>query len=168
MEILDIVDQSDRVIGQSSRDRIHAEGMIHRATHMLVYDSRDRLFIQQRSFQKDNDPGLWDSSAAGHVDAGETYLDCAVRELREELGLNLMPGDLKQLFKLPPRPETGMEFAMVYSVCTDQAMTLDPDEVIGGKWLTANEIDDWVQSKPNDLSQAFSIIWKTMKQEPSG
>lgn len=164
MELLDIVDESDRVVGQAFRDEIHSRGLIHRSTHMLLFDSSGKLFFQRRSFQKDNDPGLWDSSAAGHVDAGESYLVCAVRELREELGIEVDDKDLTELFKLPPREDTGFEFATVFSLCSDQELTLNPEEIIDGKWLELGDVDQWVASKPVNLSRAFSIIWQKCQE----
>lgn len=164
MELLDIVDESDKIIGQASRDEVHARGLIHRATHMLLFNSSGKLFFQRRSFQKDNDPGLWDSSAAGHVDAGESYLSCAIRELQEELGLEVEGTDLTELFKLPPREDTGFEFATVYSLNSDQKLTLNPDEIIDGKWVDDSDVDDWVNRNPDDLSRAFSIIWQAYKE----
>ena len=64
---------------------------MHRAVHILVFNQRGELFLQKRSMSKDNDPGMWDSSAAGHVDSGESYLDCATREIEEELGVEFSP-----------------------------------------------------------------------------
>ena len=65
-ELLDVVDENDLIIGVKTRGEIHARGLMHRATHILVFNRQGDLFIQKRSMNKDNDPGLWDSSAAGH------------------------------------------------------------------------------------------------------
>ena len=85
-ELLDVVDFEDRVTGVKMRGEVHAQGLMHRAVHVLVFNSAGQLFLQKRSMTKDESPGQWDTSAAGHVDSGETYLECAVRELAEELG----------------------------------------------------------------------------------
>jgi len=159
MEILDIVDLDDRVIGQASREEIHAQALIHRASHMILFNSSGQVFLQRRSFHKDSGGGLWDSSAAGHVDSGESYLDCAVRELAEELGLQVDADALEAEFKMSPRPETGMEFAMVYSVISDATLTLDRDEIIDGCWVEPNELSQWIQDSPGELTYAFTEIW---------
>ena len=57
--------------------------------HVLVFNSRGEIFLQKRSMTKDREPGKWDSSSSGHVDSGEDYDACAVRELREEIGLHV-------------------------------------------------------------------------------
>ena len=106
-ELLDVVDENDRVIAVKTRGEIHAAGLMHRAVHILVFNRRGELFLQKRSLQKDEQPGLWDSSAAGHVDSGEAYLDCAEREIEEELGI-VLERPLQPLFKLPASSRTGI------------------------------------------------------------
>lgn len=163
MEKLDIVDSRDQVVGQALRAEIHDQGLMHRACHMLLFNSAGQLFLQKRSMAKDNDPGLWDSSAAGHVDAGESYIGCAVRELEEELGLVVTPDDLSQQFKLPPIPATGMEFSVVYTLVSDDELSLDPEEIDDGIWLDTPEIDLWVADQPDNLSYAFKLIWSRLQ-----
>src|SRR5882724_4390992 len=86
-EIFDVVNERDEVIGQNLRREVHRLGLRHRAVHVLVFNRRGELFLQKRSMTKDTFPGAWDSSASGHVDSGEDYDACAIRELREEIGL---------------------------------------------------------------------------------
>src|SRR5512141_2500878 len=89
-EIFDVVNERDLVVGQQSRSEVHRLGLMHRAVHVLLFNAAGLVFLQKRSMKKDRQPGLWDSSASGHVDSGEDYDACAVRELREELGLTVM------------------------------------------------------------------------------
>ncbi len=159
MELLDVVNDLDEVIDVQPRATIHKLGLMHRASHILVFNSAGELFLQKRSESKDNDPGLWDSSCAGHVDTGESYLDCAVRELEEELALRVSPGQLKQQFKLPPQPSTGNEFAMIYTAISDDTLSLDPDEIDDGTWLAMPELEQWIAEQPEALTLAFRIIW---------
>jgi isopentenyldiphosphate isomerase len=97
-EIFDVVNERDEVIGQQERGEVHRLGLMHRAVHVLVFNAAGQIFLQKRSMSKDRQPGLWDSSASGHVDAGEAYDACAVRELHEEIGLQL-DATPKRLFK---------------------------------------------------------------------
>ena len=162
-EILSIVDTRDCVIGQDRRSEIHRRGLRHRAVHVLIYNRAGQVFLQQRADTKDRNPGLWDSAAAGHVDAHETYVNCAVREVMEELGIDT--GDrLQKLFKLPPKPETGMEFCMVYRLGHEGPFRLDPDEIQRGKWFTPLELDRWLEQGGSGLTQTFQSIWLQVRK----
>ena len=108
-EIFDVVNEQDEVVGQALRREVHARGLWHRAVHVLVFNRKGEIFLQKRSLKKDNHPGVWDSSTSGHVDSGEDYDTAAVRELREEIGLELK-GPPQRLFKIFARPETDQEF----------------------------------------------------------
>src|SRR5580692_2637126 len=88
-ELFDIVNARDEIIGRAPRHEVHARGLWHRAVHVLVFNARGEVFLQKRSVLKDTAKGKWDSSSSGHVDTGETYDACAVRELREEIGLTV-------------------------------------------------------------------------------
>ncbi len=87
VEIFDIVDEQDNVIGQASRQEVHKKGLLHRVIDIFVLNSQGELLLQKRSEKKDTNPGLWTVSAGGHVDSGQTYLEAAHRELEEELGI---------------------------------------------------------------------------------
>src|ERR1044071_58563 len=88
-DIFDVVNERDEVIDAKPRSYVHANGLLHRAVHVLVFNSRGEIFLQKRSMLKDRQPGVWDSSCSGHVDSGEIYDETAVRELREEIGLDI-------------------------------------------------------------------------------
>ncbi len=101
-EIFDVVDLNDEVVGHRFRHEIHALGLMHRAVNVLLFNQRGEVFLQKRSMFKDVSPGLWDSSTSGHVDGGESYDICAVRETEEELGYRVENGKLRRIFKLEP------------------------------------------------------------------
>ena len=158
-ELLDVVDKDDNVIAVKTRGKIHAEGWMHRAVHILLFNSKDELFLQKRSMSKDEQPGKWDSSAAGHVDSGEAYLDCARREITEELGI-VAQQPMEVLFKLPPSALTGNEHCMVYRYVFDGPMVLQAEEIDDGQWLSAEVMDRRVADKDPSLTEAVCLIWK--------
>src|SRR3982751_5965774 len=104
-EIFDVVNERDEVIDRKPRSQVHRQGLLHRAVHVLVFNSRGQVFLQKRSMKKDRQPGVWDSSCSGHLNRGEDYDACAVRELQEEIGLSPKVSP-KRLFKLPASSET--------------------------------------------------------------
>ena len=158
-EIFDIVNDQDEVIGRLPRSKVHRDGLKHRATHILVFNSRGDVFLQKRSWKKDNSPGVWDSSASGHVDSGEEYDPCAVRELREELGL-IVSTPPQRLFKIAACPETGQEFVWAYRVESEGPFVLHPEEIDVGGWFAPNHVGDWVKNCPKDFASGFILVWK--------
>lgn len=166
-EIFNIVDERDEVIGHRSRAEVHAQGLRHRAVHILVFKKNGELFLQKRSAQKDCFPGTWDSSASGHVDQGENYDDCAVRELREELGI-VLPEPLKKLFKIDACPETGQEFVWVYQCESDGPFNLAVEEIECGDWFTPIHITKWIEERRDDFAGAFPLIWQLLAGKKDG
>ena len=162
-ELLDVVDEDDRCLAVKTRGEIHARGLMHRAVHILVFNRRGEVFLQKRSMHKDEQPGKWDSSAAGHVDSGEAYLDCAVREIREELGI-VADGPMEELFKLPATQRTGNEHCMVYRYRHDGPLVLHPQEIDDGQWLEAAEMDRRVAAGDGSLTSALRLIWKRYRE----
>ena len=158
-EIFDIVNERDEVIGQAPRKEVHARELWHRAIHVLVFNSRGEVFLQKRSLKKDIAAGKWDSSSSGHLDTGEDYDACAVRELREELGLKLAQPP-QRLFKIEACRETGWEFCWIYRGASDGPFTLHPEEIETGDWFTPEAVSKWVAEKPGDFASAFVLIWK--------
>ncbi len=157
-ELLDVVDELDCILEQRPRQEIHATGLRHRAVHILVFNDRGQLFLQKRSMLKDLNKGLWDTSAAGHVDAGETYDHCAPRELEEELGIAVT--DLKVLFKLEACPELGMEFIRVYQAQHNGPFELAADEIDEGEWFPPDVLDDRAAKDDPTITETFKIIWR--------
>lgn len=166
-EIFDLVNEQDEVIGAMPRREVHRLGLRHRAVHVLVFNARNELFLQQRSLLKDNWPGVWDSSASGHLDQGESYDACAVREVREEIGL-ILPAVPARLFKLEACADTGMEFCWVYRVEHEGPFVLQESEVRGGGWFTFGAIDDWIARRPMDLASGFRVIWARFRADRGG
>jgi isopentenyldiphosphate isomerase len=168
-ELLDVVDEDDNVIAVETRGEIHARGLMHRAVHILLFNSKDELFLQKRSMSKDEQPGKWDSSAAGHVDSGEAYLDCARREITEELGI-VAQQSMEMLFKLPPSVLTSNEHCMVYRYTFDGPMVLQAEEIDDGQWLPVGEMDQRVADKDPSLTEAVCLIWREYRKrhQPAG
>ncbi|WP_347986813.1 NUDIX domain-containing protein [Methylomonas sp. AM2-LC] len=157
-EYLVVVDLNDQVIGLRPRHEIHTLGLLHRAVHILVFNQQGHLFLQKRSMLKDLNKGLWDSSAAGHVDNNESYDASAQRELYEELGIKAA---LKPLFKLEASVDLGMEFIQVYQCQHNGPFNLAADEIDEGTWLPLTEINNRVMADDTTLTLTFKIIWKT-------
>lgn len=161
-EILAVVDDDDLVIGSERRDIIHRDGLKHRAVHIFALNKHGEIFLQKRSRLKDKCPGLWDSSAAGHVDAGEGYDVCAARELEEELGLS--DHDVREVGKLGAHANTGWEHVRLYATLAQGKVKFPCVEIEYGEWFTMNQIDQWVDQAPEDFAPGFLACWKVWKE----
>lgn len=157
-EIFDIVDEHDVVVGQRTRADVHRLGLRHRSVHLLVFDSNARVFLQKRSMSKDENPGQWDSSVAGHVDSGETYDACVVREAAEEIGLKLAVAP-ERLFKFDADIDTGMEFCWIYHTVAAGPFVLNEDEIEQARWFDCAELDRRLSGENPIYTPALAKIW---------
>lgn len=159
-EIFDVVDAEDRVTGQLSRHEVHRQKLLHRAVHIFVFNARGDLFLQRRSRWKDMHPLRWDSSAAGHVNSGDTYASTAPREVEEELGVT---AEVEEIAKLPPSKATGWEHVRLYRAHHEGPFQLNPAELDGGGFFTLEQIDRWTTARPQDFASGFLECWKTFR-----
>ena len=162
-EVFDVVNERDEVLGQRTRAEVHRLGLMHRAAHVLVFNERGEVFLQKRSMKKDRQPGVWDSSASGHLESGEDYSACAARELREEIGLEPAQPP-RRLFKLPASPETDQEHVWVYRCDAEGPFRLHPDEIETGGWFAPDAVTAWMNERPQDFASALRLIWHRLHE----
>ena len=160
-ELFDVVDAQDHVLRRATRSTVHAEGLLHRAVHILVFNKNRDCLLQKRSMLKDKHPGVWDSSAAGHLDAGEDYATAALRELEEELGIT--GTQLIPLGHLPPTPDTGMEHVELYATRYDGRVHFPAAEISAVLPFPAKLIDAWLARRPQDFANSFRLCWALLK-----
>lgn len=145
MEYVDIVDeQTAESLGSTAERReAHRVGLWHKVVHIWIVNSRGELLIQQRAASKEMYPNLWSMSCEGHVTAGQTSLQTAVTEVREELGLALSESDFELIDTrratqhVPDRPEDH-HFVDVFVVRKDLTVdkaALPADEVADVRWI---------------------------------
>ena len=91
MEFFDVADENGLPTGEIvSREIAHRDGILHRTAHVWIVRKKDAgydILLQKRSQDKDSFPGMYDTSSAGHIPAGDEPLESALRELKEELGI---------------------------------------------------------------------------------
>ncbi|MEU3348162.1 NUDIX domain-containing protein [Streptomyces sp. NPDC006700] len=140
-EILDIVDEHDRVVGQSPRGRVYAEGLRHRCVFVQARDAEGRLFVHRRTATKLAFPSLHDMFVGGVVGAGEAYDDAALREAEEELGVTGLPRP-EYLFKFLYDDGAGLTWwSAVYQVRCELPVSPQAEEVAWYDFLPEDEVE---------------------------
>ncbi len=109
---LDIVNNNDEVIGKEDRKKVHNGGLLHRETHILFVTPDKKIIFQHRAKDKDTYPDLLDATVGGHVDSGMSYEDTAVKEMREETGLQIFFDELVFLKKIKNKSEDAITGAI--------------------------------------------------------
>ena len=110
-ELIDILDSNGDPTGKTEmKSYAHRVGLYHPTVHIWFYTNNGNLLMQQRSTIKDIYPLLWDVSVAGHIGAGEEIKNSAVREVAEEIGLNIKKEQLEKIgvFKSVQKPKENL------------------------------------------------------------
>jgi 16S rRNA (adenine1518-N6/adenine1519-N6)-dimethyltransferase len=161
-EMFDVVNERNEVIQQLPRGEVHAKGLLHRAVHVFVINVRGEIYLQKRSHLKDVSPLKWDSSAAGHLDVGESYAACAIRETREEIGIEIPSTELAA--QLPAGTHTDHEFVELHLARHNGPMRPFPEEIACGEWFTPEIIEDWITARPQDFAKGFVSCWNAWRR----
>ncbi len=164
-EIFDVVDENDVPISKATRAEVHAKNLIHRAVHVLVFNRNGDLWLQKRSLAKDKNPGVWDSSVSGHLDAGEDYLTAAIRELGEEIVVEKKAEDLKYAVSAKPCEATGWEHIQLFTTQHDGSVDFPAAEIDSMMPFPVSEIEAWSESRPEDFSSAFLQLFRAWREK---
>lgn len=159
MEWFDVVDENGIPTGETvERSDAHAHDILHRTAHIWVIRRNGEhveVLLQKRSMQKDSFPGRYDTSSAGHIQAGDEPLISALRELKEELGIDAKPEDLDyagmfrihydMIFHNKPFKDNEVSFVYVYHKPTDiTKLQLQEEEVESVRWFELQEVYEGV------------------------
>lgn len=112
--------------------------------------------MQKRALTKDENPGYWDTSSSGHVNAGEDYLPAAHRELMEELGID---EELEEISIISACDETFGEHVRCYSCQTTSPITINQDEITEGRFWGIMEIEDALDAGSEEFTSTFRILF---------
>lgn len=137
-EVVDVVDEHDRVVSSVPRSEMRRRNLRHRAVYILVFNRAGQLFAHQRSRSKDVFPGFWDTTVGGVLCAGESYDEAAQRELAEELGIQ--NARLRRLFSFRFEDESTRVLGVAYSCTHDGPFVLQATEIECGGWEDLDEV----------------------------
>ncbi|WOD43627.1 NUDIX hydrolase [Hwangdonia lutea] len=176
-EYIDILNANGKPTGKSAlKSVIHQKGYYHNTAHVWFYTNDGEILLSQRSAKKLICPLLWDVSVAGHVDAGETIKQAAIRETKEEIGLKVHESDLHKIgvFECFQSYENGIvdnefhhTFISELNVSVDELIP-QPDEVEALKLVSPhdfkNHIDN-INTKNNHFVASNKPYYETVLQK---
>lgn len=163
MEKIDVLDENGNQTGEVvSREEVHRLGLWHKCVHIWVINGNGEVLLQKRSAQKLTHPNMWTTATSGHLSAGDSSIEGAIRELGEEIGLEVEESELQYLFTVK---ESGInnnqdrkiienEITDVYLIKKDIAVSnlkLQEEEVSEVKWFSYEEFKKMVIEKDENL-----------------
>ena len=172
MEYLDIYDELGNWIGQDSRENVHKKGLWHKTVHCWLYDKNGNVYFQVRK-----DRGTFYTTASGHVQAGETVEEAFTREIKEEIGITILPKDTIYVdivpFKMDKLKEDGTlfkdrAFANVYLSEFDDSIasfTLDLEELSGLAKLPTIDILNLFKGNVSSIKGTLITPYKSGNKE---
>ncbi len=143
-EQVTIVNENNVVIGSIPRSERNATNW-NRAANILVFNSKGELFVHQRTTTKDVYPDYYDLKVGGYVSDGESYLQTALREMEEELGINEF--NLKELFTIKIDNSKDKVFSKVFTCELEGPFTLQQEEIQHGKFMTLEDVKNLIETE---------------------
>lgn len=163
IEWIDVLDRDGVPTGiVKPKPDVHRDGDWHRCAHVWIVRSDGRVLLQRRALAKENWPGLWDISVAGHVAAGESAVDAAIREMHEEIGLAITASELTAIGTLTYSVTLRADYIEnevheVFILRRDvelAALVLDPAEVMDVTWVQLDDLGRYA-IVPHDAEYAL-------------
>ncbi|EBL1754181.1 NUDIX hydrolase YfcD [Salmonella enterica] len=161
-EWVDIVNEDNEVIAQSSREQMRAQRLRHRATYIVVHDGMGKILVQRRTETKDFLPGMLDATAGGVVQADEQLLESARREAEEELGIAGVPFAEHGLFYF--EDQHCRVWGALFSCVSHGPFALQEDEVSEVCWLTPEEITARCDEFTPEEDEVSEVCWLTPEE----
>jgi len=169
-EQFEVIDKEGKVIGLKPRSEVHAKGLRHKGIYLMVFDEKDKVFVQQRAANKDIEPLKWDFSMAGHLSPGEDFEKACLREAREELGIKVRNPKLVDEINWKYEYSNGLkdnELNHFFSAKFEGEIKFQDGEVKQGKWLSLRELLQEMKEKPEKFTPWFLNCGKQLEEMAS-
>lgn len=166
---MDVVDDQNKVLGRDTKENIKTKKLNYRVSHIWLFDAQGQLLICRRPAQSTTYAGLWTSSAGGHVKAGESYQQAAVREAAEELGVLLL---LEHAFTLEYHHPRGNSVFIGLWFSQNQEklsrLSFDQREIIEFRFISITALLQEMADKPETFNPQFiQLVHKWREHEPA-
>jgi 8-oxo-dGTP pyrophosphatase MutT (NUDIX family) len=155
------------VIGTAPRAEVRRQKLLHRGIAVLCYNSSGEIYVHRRTATKDVFPSMYDMFISGMVSEGESYRDCAVRELAEEVGVAGPEPEL--LFKHLYLKRDNPSWVALFRVVWDGPIEPQAAEIESGSFLSPAELDSRLSDWPfvPDGLDAYSAYQRWLRSSHS-
>lgn len=154
------VNEKNEVIGLAPREDFYGGKIIHRSSHLILFNSKNEVAIMKRSSNKRWYPNLYTFSVSGTVD-NETNVECIKREIKEEIGLDI---EFKELFTFRHQDNFDSAFATVFFATSDNNIIPEEQEISEVKWVTLDWLKENMITSPEKYTppflQGMKIYWQ--------
>lgn len=171
MEYFDVLNENGEFTGKvETREVCHEKGLWHRAIYGFIFNEQGEVLLQKRSKTKKLWPGLWDVTAGGHVLAGEFGEQALIREVKEELGIEIKENEIRYLVGSTSSNIKGNIVNNHFNECyiiTKQVkiedVNLQKEEVEEIRWFTKQEILERINNNFDGITDKTGC-WNFLKK----
>lgn len=161
-QLVDVTDAHGTVLRQATRAEVRAGNLWHRSVFVVVITSLDELVVHKRADWKDIWPSRWDIGFGGVVDAGESVVDAACRELREEAGVRVDPSALLFVAEGTYEDDRIREIGTIYLTTHDGPFHFDDGEVVADDRIPFDALGRWSDSRDLCEDSAALVLPKVL------
>lgn len=164
-EVVGLYDEQGHEIGRATRGEVRAKNLRHAATAIVLRNRAGDVYVHRRTDTKDIYPGLHDFAAGGVMQAGETTMGSAVRELGEELGVHGV--DLQPVGEANYADATNTYHAFLFTAVWDGPVVHQAEEVAEGGWWPPARLADEVSAHPERFVPDSVALWDLAFDAPA-
>jgi isopentenyldiphosphate isomerase len=162
MQLLDVVNEDGQVIHQATREECHKKGLRHLSVFIIILNSENKIYLQQRAQSKKIRPGKLTASACGHVHAGEDVKAAAMRELQEELGIAV---SLKEIGQIQGPYDYDREIVTIYIGRYEGQITPNNTEIEKMVLLSVDQIGANLDDPELNFGETFKKAFLSLKEQ---
>lgn len=142
VEMLELVDLENKVVGVAPRPLVRSQNLLHRGVGILCWNSQGELYVHQRTATKDVFPSCYDMMVGGALEAGEEYAKAALREVQEEYGVGEV--EIRFLLETLYDGPKNRSYIQLFEVTWDGPITWQESEICWGRWMPFEEVLTWI------------------------
>ena len=152
MESLTVVNEQDKVLGYSLKEDILRRGLNYRCVQVFIFNGKEELLVCRRPEVKKKFAGQFAASAMGHVRRGEEYEDSAIREMKQELGINVR---LRKATKFSVMDGENRVFQEIWFGSVNEEIEPDETEIAESKYFELGNVRQAMAVNPENFAVPF-------------